>query len=199
MATEPNILAIDNDDSFVHILADQFRGRGCAVDVYRRNWAAGAAFAHIHKHRPDLLLLSPGPGSPEEATLCLRLVAEFSGNVPIFGVCLGHQCIVHHFGGRVGRAGEIVHGKPALIDHTGEGLFRGIERPMQVGRYHSLAAAAVPDALRVEATCRGLIMAVRHRHLPVWGVQFHPESVLTPSGPRLVENLLAELEVRRAA
>lgn len=199
MAAEPYVLAIDNDDSFVHILADQFRCCGCTVDVFRRNWPEHEAVATIRRQPPDLLLLSPGPGTPEDATLCLALLAEFAGVVPVFGVCLGHQCIVHHFGGRVGTASEIMHGKPALIQHSQSGLFQGVENPIQVGRYHSLIAHSVPSSLVVDATYGEQVMAVRHRHRPVWGVQFHPESVLTPSGPRLIHNLLNELEVRHAA
>jgi anthranilate synthase/aminodeoxychorismate synthase-like glutamine amidotransferase len=192
------VLAIDNYDSFVHLLAEEFRRRGCRVDVRRSHWPLEDALAHIASQRPDLLLLSPGPGGPAEAELCLGLLREAPEDLPIFGVCLGLQCIVHHFGGRVERAARIVHGKPALVTHRGEGLFRGLETPMQVGRYHSLVGRDLPEELVVDAECDGETMAVRHRHRPIHGVQFHPESILTPEGGALLDHLLADLEVHHA-
>jgi anthranilate synthase/aminodeoxychorismate synthase-like glutamine amidotransferase len=199
MTRARSVLAIDNYDSFVHLLADELRRRGCDVDVRRSHWPLPEALAHIRDERPDLLLLSPGPGGPDDATLCLGLLREASEEIPIFGVCLGLQCIVRHFGGRVVRASRIVHGKPALVTHRGEGLFRGLESPMQVGRYHSLVGRDLPDELVVDAECDGEVMAVRHRTRPIRGVQFHPESILTPDGGTLLDNLLESLEVHHAA
>ncbi len=192
------VLAIDNYDSFVHILADEFRRRDCAVDVYRSHWPTEEALGYIRMKQPDLLLMSPGPGRPEEAALCLALLDKAPKHLPIFGVCLGHQCIVHHFGGRVSRAGEVVHGKPALVQHRGAGIFRNLESPMQVGRYHSLIGVEIDGELLVTAECDGMPMAVEHRHRPIWGVQFHPESILSPVGGRLVDNLLKLVEACHA-
>ncbi len=149
--------------------------------------------------QPDLLVFSPGPGRPEDAALCLALLSAIPDELPVFGVCLGMQCIVHHFGGRVGPADEVVHGKPARVDHGRAGIFAGLESPMQVGRYHSLIGIQIPDVLAVHADCEGAVMAVHHRDRPIWGVQFHPESVLSPFGGRLIENLLKLLECRHAA
>ena len=199
MAAERLVLVIDNFDSFVHILADEFQRRGCRTDVYRSNWPVDQALDYIQHNRPELGVLSPGPGAPEEASLCLALLAQVPANLPIFGVCLGFQSIVHHFGGRVGRAREVVHGKPARITHAGEGLFEGIESPTQVGRYHSLIGSDLPDELAVDAQNEGQLMAAHHRGRPIWGVQFHPESILTPSGGKMVDNLIRLVERHRAA
>ena len=194
MTTETRILAIDNRDSFVHLLADEFRSRACVVDVYRSNWPLDEALSFIDSEQPDLLLLSPGPGCPADAVLCMDLLREAPRSLPVFGVCLGHQCIVEHFGGVVGRSPEIMHGKPALVEHSKTGLMKNLESPMQVGRYHSLVAKSVPDTLAVDAECDGLVMAVHHSSRPVWGLQFHPESILTLAGGRVIDNLLSELE-----
>ena len=198
MPPRHTVLAIDNYDSFVHILADEFRRRDCAVDVYRSHWSIDEALAYIEREQPDLLLMSPGPGRPEDAALCLALLDQAPKHLPIFGVCLGHQCIVHHFGGRVARAGQVVHGKPALIRHQGEGIFRELESPMQVGRYHSLIGVEITGELLITAECDNMPMAVEHRDRPIWGVQFHPESVLSPLGGRLLDNLLKCVEARHA-
>jgi anthranilate synthase/aminodeoxychorismate synthase-like glutamine amidotransferase len=190
MDTEFRILAIDNYDSFVHILADEFRRRRCLVEVYRNHWPIEQALDYIETSRPTLLLMSPGPGRPDDANLCLDLLRRAPRRLPVFGVCLGYQCIVHYFGGTVGRVGEVVHGKPALIRHRGEGIFRGLDSPMQVGRYHSLVGVGIDGELVVTADCDGIPMAVEHRERPIWGVQFHPESVLSPLGGRLIDNVL---------
>ncbi len=193
-----NVLAIDNYDSFVHVLADEFRRRQCAVDVYRNHWPIEEALGYIRTNQPDLLLMSPGPGKPEDASLCLDLLHRAPRQLPVFGVCLGYQCIVHCFGGRVIRADEVVHGKPALIRHGGRGVFQGLESPMQVGRYHSLVGVEIDGGLLVTAECNGIPMAVEHRERPIWGVQFHPESVLSPLGGRLLDNLLTLVEACHA-
>lgn len=199
MFTRKRVLIIDNFDSFVHILADEFRRRECCVDVFRNDWPEDQALRYIKEKNPALLVLSPGPRRPRDAALCLRLLEKAPDDLPIFGVCLGLQCIVRHFGGLVERGSEVVHGKPARIQHHRTGLFEGIEDPMQVGRYHSLVAAEIPEALAVDAECDGQVMAVRHRRRPIWAVQFHPESILTPRGGQIIENLLKLLERCHAA
>jgi len=192
-ATSP-ILFIDNADSFVYNLVDACEGAGQRVDVFRSDWPAEQALGYLKSTRPRLLVLSPGPCGPREATLCMELLAAAPGELPIFGVCLGLQCIVEHFGGRVQPTGKPAHGRASLVRHDGDPLFAGVENPFLAGRYHSLAAAVVPDSLRVIARMDDMVMAVRHVARPIWGVQFHPESILTPVGHRLIENVLASLE-----
>jgi anthranilate synthase/aminodeoxychorismate synthase-like glutamine amidotransferase len=180
------ILLIDNYDSFTYNLAHLFGELGAEV-VVRRNDAIDADEAE--RLAPSHLVLSPGPGRPEDAGVSVELVRRL--RVPMLGVCLGHQAIVAAFGGEIGRARRLVHGKASPIEHDGRGLFRGLPESFEAGRYHSLSATSVPDCLEVSASCaEGEVMAVRHRELPVDGVQFHPESVLTPLGPDLARNFL---------
>jgi anthranilate synthase/aminodeoxychorismate synthase-like glutamine amidotransferase len=182
------ILLIDNYDSFTYNLAHMFGELGAEV-IVRRNDAIDPDEAE--RLAPSQLVLSPGPGRPADAGACVELVRRVSDRVPTLGVCLGHQAIVEAFGGEIGRARRLVHGKASPISHDGRGLFRGLPGEFEAGRYHSLAATRVPDCLEVSATCaEGEVMAVRHRELPVDGVQFHPESVLTPVGPDLARNFL---------
>ncbi|HUK95947.1 MAG TPA: aminodeoxychorismate/anthranilate synthase component II [Gaiellaceae bacterium] len=183
------ILLIDNYDSFTYNLAHLFGELGAEVLV-RRNDAVDAEEAE--GLGPSQLLLSPGPGRPEDAGVSVELVRRLGGGgVPTLGVCLGHQAVVAAFGGEISQAKRLVHGKPSEIEHDGTALFEGLPQPFEAGRYHSLAATAVPDCLEVSATCADdEVMAVRHRELPVFGVQFHPESVLTPAGPQLARNFL---------
>jgi anthranilate synthase component 2 len=182
------MLLVDNYDSFTYNLVHLFAELGADV-VVRRNDALDADEAA--RLAPSHLVVSPGPGRPAEAGTCLEIVRRLAPRVPTLGVCLGHQAIVEAFGGEVGRARRIVHGKASAIDHDGRGLFRGLPERFEAGRYHSLTATNVPDCLEVSATCADdEVMAVRHRELPVDGVQFHPESVLTPLGPRLARNFL---------
>ena len=182
------ILLIDNYDSFTYNLAHLFGELGAEV-VVRRNDAIDPDEAE--RLGPSHLVVSPGPGRPLDAGASVELVRRLSPNVRTLGVCLGHQVIVEAFGGEVGQAKRLVHGKPSEIDHDGRGLFRGLPEHFEAGRYHSLAATAVPDCLEVSATCaEAEVMAVRHREHPVDGVQFHPESVLTPVGPDLARNFL---------
>ena len=183
------ILLIDNYDSFTYNLAHLFGELGAEV-VVRRNDAIDADEAE--RLAPSHLVVSPGPGRPGDAGASVQIVSRLASRVPILGVCLGHQAIVEAFGGDVGPARRLVHGKPSAIDHDGRGLFSGLPKGFEAGRYHSLAATTVPECLEVSATCaEGEVMAVRHRELPVDGVQFHPESVLTPAGPQLARNFLA--------
>ena len=182
------ILLVDNYDSFTYNLAHLFGELGAEV-VVRRNDALDADEAE--RLAPSHLVLSPGPGRPGDAGASVEIVKRLAPSVPTLGVCLGHQAIVEAFGGEVGQARRIVHGKASAIDHDGRGLFRGLPEPFEAGRYHSLAATSLPGCLEVSATCTdGEVMAVRHRELPVDGVQFHPESVLTPLGPELARNFL---------
>ncbi|MEM1041838.1 MAG: aminodeoxychorismate/anthranilate synthase component II [Bacteroidota bacterium] len=187
-----NILLIDNFDSFVFNSVDEFRRRGCRVEVWRNDVAAEYALDRaLALPAPRLVVLSPGPGTPAEAGCCLPLVRLARGRVPIFGICLGHQAIVEALGGEVGGAGEIVHGKASSIQHDGTGLFAGLSNPLRVARYHSLVATRMPEALTVRATCGDLVMAADSDADRLAGVQFHPESILTPDGGRMLENVLA--------
>ncbi len=185
------MLLIDNYDSFTYNLAHLFGELGADV-VVRRNDEIDEEEAE--RASPSHLIVSPGPGRPADAGATLAIVRRLTArSVPTLGVCLGHQAIVEAFGGEIGAAGELVHGKTSTIRHDGRGIFSGLPEEFPAGRYHSLAATRIPDLLEVTATCEeGEIMAVRHRKLPVHGVQFHPESILTPVGPALARNFLEE-------
>ena len=185
------ILLVDNYDSFTYNLAHLFGALGAEVTV-RRNDEIDADGAE--RLAPSHLVVSPGPGRPAAAGATPEIVARLEQTTPTLGVCLGHQAIVEAFGGEVGYARELVHGKASPVRHDGTGLFTGLPDPFEAGRYHSLAATRVPDALLPTAFAEdGEGMAVRHRELRVVGVQFHPESVLTPDGPALARNFLEGL------
>ena len=182
------ILVIDNYDSFVFNLVQYLGQLGVEVDV-RRNDEVTVEEARVY----DGILLSPGPGTPEDAGVCMDVVRACAGEVPILGVCLGHQAIAAVYGGVVDRAPELLHGKTSLVEHRGEGVLAGLPQPFTATRYHSLAVRpdTVPDVLEVTGTTdSGVIMALRHRELAVEGVQFHPESVLTEGGHQLLANWL---------
>jgi anthranilate synthase/aminodeoxychorismate synthase-like glutamine amidotransferase len=184
------LLLIDNYDSFTYNLVQAFLVLGAEVEVYRNDALTPAAARAL---APTHLCISPGPGTPRDAGVSLDMIREFAGRIPVLGVCLGHQSIVEVFGGEVVRAGRLMHGKTSLVRHDARTLFAGIPQPCEVGRYHSLIAEAanLPAVLEVSArTAEGEIMAVRHRTLTVEGVQFHPESILTPAGPRMLGNFL---------
>jgi anthranilate synthase component II len=182
------MLLIDNYDSFTYNLAHLFGELGAEVEV-RRNDAIDADEAE--RLKPSHLVISPGPGRPADAGATSEIIRRLAPTVPTLGVCLGHQAIVEVFGGEVGLAKTLVHGKGSVISHDGLGLFRDLPDDFIAGRYHSLAATSIPEELDVSATCgEGEVMAVRHRELRVDGVQFHPESVLTPIGPDLARNFL---------
>jgi anthranilate synthase/aminodeoxychorismate synthase-like glutamine amidotransferase len=186
----PKLLLIDNYDSFTYNLVQAFLVLGADVHVYR-NDAISVSEAQLLA--PTHLCISPGPGTPYDAGVSMQMIRAFAGQVPVLGVCLGHQSIVEVFGGKVVRAGRLMHGKTSLIEHDGRTLFAGLPQPCEVGRYHSLIAAAdkMPAELEVNArTAEGEIMGVRHRSVLVEGVQFHPESILTPDGPQLLRNFL---------
>jgi anthranilate synthase/aminodeoxychorismate synthase-like glutamine amidotransferase len=182
------ILLVDNYDSFTYNLAHLFQELGADVVVLRNDEidADGA-----ERLAPTHLVISPGPGRPRDAGTSVEIVKRLGSRVPTLGVCLGHQAIVEAFGGEIAAAKRLVHGKASAVSHDGRGLFSGLPNPLEAGRYHSLAASTVPDSLEVCArTEDGEVMAVRHRELPVDGIQFHPESVLTPLGPELGRNFL---------
>lgn len=184
------ILLIDNYDSFTYNLVQGFAAMGAQVQVYRNDAITVAAALRL---APSHLVVSPGPGRPEDAGVSLAMIAAFAGRVPVLGVCLGHQCLVQHFGGEIVRAKRLMHGKTSLVSHDGRTVFEGLSQPFEAGRYHSLCAEhdSLPDELEVTAqTDQGEIMGVRHRSLPLEGVQFHPESVLTPEGDRLMANFM---------
>ncbi len=191
MATAPKLLLIDNYDSFTYNLVQAFLVLGSEVEVIRND----AITVEQALARTDIthLCISPGPGTPYDAGVSMAMIKAFAGRMPVFGVCLGHQSIVETFGGSVVRAPRLMHGKTSLVNHDGKGLFAGLPQPCEVGRYHSLIAAPekMPAELEVTATTdQGEIMGVRHRHFMIEGVQFHPESVLTPQGPELMGNFL---------
>ena len=193
------LLLIDNYDSFTYNLVQAFLVLGAEVDV-RRNDAIGVTEAEALQ--PTHLCISPGPGAPRDAGVSMDMIGAFAGRIPILGVCLGHQSIVEVFGGEVVRAGRLMHGKTSPIRHDGLGVFAGLPSPCEVGRYHSLIAAAnrLPATLTVSArTDEQEIMGVRHTELQVEGVQFHPESILTPEGAKLLGNFLAQRGGRRGA
>jgi anthranilate synthase/aminodeoxychorismate synthase-like glutamine amidotransferase len=180
---------IDNYDSFTYNLVRLFAELGADVMTFRNDAITVEEAAEL---RPDRLVVSPGPGRPEEAGVSVELLRRLAPTTKSLGVCLGHQAIVHAFGGAIGQARALLHGKSSRITHDGKGVFTGLPDELEVGRYHSLAATRVPDSLYVTArTEDGEVMGVRHAELPVEGVQFHPESVLTPLGPRMAENFLS--------
>jgi anthranilate synthase/aminodeoxychorismate synthase-like glutamine amidotransferase len=186
----PRILLIDNYDSFTYNLVQAFLVLGALVDVHRNDAiSVEQALALESTH----LVISPGPGTPRDAGVSMQMIQAFAGRIPIFGVCLGHQSLVEVFGGKVVRAARLMHGKVSPVLHDGKGLYAGMPREFEAGRYHSLIAApdSIPAVLEVTArTAEGEIMGVRHKSLPIEGVQFHPESVLTPDGPLLMGNFL---------
>ena len=199
METQRKVLFIDNFDSFTYNLVDDFCKRQCDAKVYRADTALDTLKTIAEAYRPDLLVISPGPGTPKTAGVTLSAIDFFKDKYPIFGVCLGHQSIVEYFGGAVGHAPEPMHGKPSRLIHQGQSVFHGIENPLQAGRYHSLVATRVPDCLTVTAEFEGIVMGVQHKTLPIHGVQFHPESILTPAGGKIIENILTIAEQANAA
>ena len=191
MSDALRLVFVDNFDSFTWNLVDEFARRGAEVEVWRNSATAEHVLARAAGARHALLVLSPGPGAPAEAGCCIEVVRRAAEqSVPLFGVCLGHQAMIEAFGGVVGPAGEVVHGKTSRVRHGGGVLFEGIPSPFPVGRYHSLAAAVVPKALETVAESGNIVMAVAHRTAPQLGVQFHPESILTPDGGRIIDNVI---------
>ncbi len=184
------LLLIDNYDSFTYNLFQYLSELGQEVQVVRND---RISLEEIAARQPERIVISPGPGTPEQAGISNDVIRHFGGKVPILGVCLGHQCIGLSYGGKVSRAGEIMHGKSSLIEHDGKGVFQGLASPFPAIRYHSLAVMSdgLPDCLEVSArTEKGIIMGLRHREYPVEGVQFHPESIMTGVGKDLLRNFL---------
>ncbi len=182
------LLMIDNYDSFTWNLVHLFEERGVDVAVYRND---AITVEEAEALEPDRLVVSPGPGRPSDAGISVELIRRLGPRVPTLGVCLGHQAIIEAFGGDVGQAKALLHGKASRVSHDGAGVFAGLPADIDAGRYHSLAAVRVPDDLVVTArTDDGEVMGVRHTEHPIEGVQFHPESVLTPDGPAMAENFL---------
>lgn len=185
------ILIVDNYDSFTYNLVQYFGELGCAVMVKRND---AVSLDEISSLRPTHICISPGPGRPAQAGLSNDIVREFSARVPLLGVCLGHQCIGEVFGGKIVAAPRLLHGKTSQIQHNGSGVFANLPNPFTATRYHSLIVSpdSVPDCLDVTAqTSEGEIMGLRHRDFPVHGVQFHPESILTAEGKKLLANFVA--------
>jgi anthranilate synthase component 2 len=182
------VLMVDNYDSFTYNLVHLLETLGSEVDVRRSD---EITLQEARKLAPDRLVVSPGPGRPAGAGNSLELILGLGERTPTLGVCLGHQAIVEAFGGEVARARALLHGKASRLEHDGRGVFAGLPPSLEAARYHSLAAVSVPDELEVSArTEDGEVMGVRHRAFPIEGVQFHPESVLTPEGPRMLANFL---------
>ena len=184
------LLVIDNYDSFTYNLVQYFGQLGVEQAVYRND---AITVAEARALKPERIMISPGPCSPTEAGVSLEMIAAFAGEIPLLGVCLGHQSIGQHFGGKVLRADRLMHGKTSPVTHKDTDLFQGLPNPMEATRYHSLIVerATLPDCLQVTAeTEAGEIMGLAHKELPVWGVQFHPESIATESGMQILENFL---------
>ena len=182
------ILVIDNYDSFTYNLVHLFEQLGAEVRVFRND---AISVDEAERLAPSHVVVSPGPGRPADAGISIELIRRLGPRVPTLGVCLGHQAIVEAFGGEVGQARALLHGKASSVEHDGKGVFDGLPPSLDAGRYHSLAATRVPAELEISArTADGEVMGVRHRELRIEGVQFHPESVLTPLGPDLLRNFL---------
>lgn len=187
---KPRLLLIDNYDSFTYNLVQAFLVLGADVSVFRNDEISAEQAQELD---PTHLCISPGPGRPEDAGVSLEMIATFEQRIPILGVCLGHQSLVSHFGGRIVSADRLMHGKTSMVHHDRQTIFGGLSEPFEAGRYHSLAAEtqSLPSILEITArTDQDEIMGVRHRELPLEGVQFHPESVLTPEGDDLMKNFL---------
>ena len=184
------LLMIDNYDSFTYNLVQYFGELGEEIEVFRNN---KVSLSEIEKLKPEMLVISPGPGTPKDAGISLDLIKHFKGTLPILGVCLGHQCIGETFGGHIVHAPRLMHGKTSLIHHDGKDIFNQLPNPLEATRYHSLIIEkeTIPDCLDINAwTDEQEIMGVKHKEYLVWGVQFHPESILTTSGKTLLNNFL---------
>lgn len=184
------ILMIDNYDSFTYNLVQYFGELGAELKVYRND---KIRLKDIESIQPERIVISPGPGRPEDAGISVAIIQKFADQIPILGVCLGHQCIGYAYGGKIVPAKYLMHGKTSMIKHDGQGIFKGIKNPFEATRYHSLVIdrKAMPRCLEVIATSDDQeIMGVRHKKFPLWGVQFHPESILTKEGKSILKNFL---------
>lgn len=188
------VLFIDNFDSFTYNLVEEFQKRKCSVLIYRNDTGIKIIDKAVRKFRPNLIVISPGPSNPKNAGSSIAVIKNYYKKIPIFGVCLGHQCIIEAFGGRVDKAPETIHGKYSMILHDGKTIFKNLESPFHAGRYHSLAGLEIPDSLEVSArTENNIVMAIRHKEHFVEGVQFHPESILTTYGGKIIENIIEKI------
>ncbi len=186
------ILIIDNYDSFTYNLVQYFGELKASIKVFRNDVLT---IKKIKKLRPQKIVISPGPGRPEEAGVSVDIIKKLAGEIPILGVCLGHQCIGYAYGGNIIQAKRLMHGKTSLIQHNGKDIFKSIENPFEATRYHSLVVerASLPSCLKITAYTKDQdkeIMALRHKQFPLWGVQFHPESILTKVGKQILKNFL---------
>lgn len=183
------ILLIDNYDSFTYNVYQAISSTGHKIEVHRND---KISMSQINQLKPSHIIISPGPGRPEDAGITKKVIKEFAGKIPILGICLGHQAITEVFGGKVIHAPKMMHGKPSKIIHDGKSIFHGIKNPLLAGRYHSLAVdEKLPDSLEVSCyTLDGEIMGIRHKEFNIEGVQFHPESIMTTDGHKLFENFL---------
>ena len=189
------VVMIDNQDSFTFNLVDELKLQNCQLKIYQNYVKADVIEALYEAGEMDLLLLSPGPGDPQQAGCCLELVERLMGKVVIAGICLGHQVIISCLGGDIGQFAGAVHGKSSLVNHNQQGLFADLQSPMNVARYHSLSAQQVPEPLEVTAECDGIAMAVASEKLGLYGLQFHPESILTIHGQQIISNLLTQVRL----
>ena len=188
------VVMIDNQDSFTFNLVDELKLQGCQLRIFQNYVKVDVINELYEAGEIDMLLLSPGPGNPQSAGCCLDLVELLMGKVVIAGICLGHQVIISSLGGDIGQYAGVVHGKSSSVTHLKEGLFADLQSPMNVARYHSLSAQEVPKPLQVTAECDGIAMAVASEELGLYGLQFHPESILTIHGQQIIGNLLKEAE-----
>ncbi|MCW7546571.1 gamma-glutamyl-gamma-aminobutyrate hydrolase family protein [Photorhabdus sp. APURE] len=185
-----NILLLDNVDSFTYNLVDQLRNHGHQVVIYRNTVATEMIMQQLRMLSSPLLMLSPGPGKPSDAGCMPQLLQQIIGKIPVIGICLGHQAIIEAYGGEISAADEILHGKASLAEHDNQAMFANLENPLPVARYHSLAGNKIPSELTISARCGDTVMAVRHNKHKVCGFQFHPESILTTQGAKLLEQTL---------
>jgi len=188
------ILLIDNFDSSTYSLADEFEKRECEILIYRNNIDLNLLEKIIKEFKPDILIFSSGPGTPKEAGNSINIIKEYHKKIPMFGIGLGYQCIIEAFDGRVARSTEIAHGKQSSINHDAQTIFKGIPNPFNAARYNSLAASDVPYCFEISSRSeKGTVMSIRHKEFPIAGVQFHPESILTPFGHKIIDNVIKEL------
>ena len=189
-----NILFIDNFDSFTYNLVDEFEKLGCNVTIFRNNISMEVIEDFISKNNPKLIVISPGPSTPEKSGNSVNIIKKYHKVIPIFGVCLGHQAIITAFGGKVDKSNEIVHGKASKIQHDNKTIYKGLENPFLAARYHSLTGVKIPSCLEVTAKHNDLIMGVRHKRYFIEGVQFHPESILTPTGTLIIKKIVGAIK-----
>ncbi len=188
------VLMIDNFDSFTYNLVDELEKLDCEVSIYRNNITMEFLDDIITKNDYKLIVISPGPSSPKNSGICMDIIKKYHSEIPIFGVCLGFQCIVEAFGGVVSVCHETVHGKSSIIRHNDQNIFHQLPNPIHVGRYHSLFASQVPEDFEVAAWYDNIPMAIYHKEYQLSGVQFHPESILTATGSALINNLLRRID-----